>query len=245
MKRILILSITVLAASPLYANWLEDIWRSEMRMEAIQGRMLGNQGQIISLNRDMLNTQKDIDTLMKQMNGHLTSHSGWGNYQFKDYQSYGGSAHEWSGVLHMAEIGRGDGALGLSMGGISSQFPIDKTAYNHGVSDINSQRYYAMKSQTVLAARAASELDYNKIQQQIAYQQMLQQQIEKTADLKAAVDLSNRIQVEGNLINLEILRLTALVNQQQAITEQATVNSALANAKFLTKQTGVRHEKAN
>ena len=31
---------------------------------------------------------------------------------------------------------------------------------------------------------------------------MLQQQIEKTKDLKAAIDLSNRIQVEGNLISL-------------------------------------------
>lgn len=245
MKRILILSITVLVTSPLYANWLEDIWRSELRMEGMQGRMLGNQSQLIGIDRDMLTTQKDIDTLMRQVNGHLTGHSGWGEYQFKDYQSYGSSAHDWSGVLRMADQGRGEGALGLAMGGIATQFPMDKTAYNQGVSDIKSQSYYAMKSQTVLAARAASELDYNKIQQQIAYQQMLQQQIEKTTDLKAAIDLSNRIQVEGNLINLEILRLTALVNQQQAITEQATVNSALANAKFLTKQTGVRHEKTN
>jgi hypothetical protein len=245
MMRILILSLALIGASPLYANWLEDIWRSELRMEAMQGNLLGNQSQMIGLDRDMLSTQKDIDTLMKQVNGHLTGHSGWGEYQFKDYQSYGSNTHDWSGVLHLADQGRGEGALGLAMGGIASQYPIDKTAYNQGVADIKSQQYYAMKSQTVLAARAASELDYNKIQDQITYQQMLQQQIEKTADLKAAIDLSNRIQVEGNLINLEILRLTALVNQQQAITEQATVNSALANAKFLTKQTGVRHEKAN
>jgi hypothetical protein len=50
------------------------------------------------------------------------------------------------------------------------------------------------------------------------------------------MDLANRIQVEGNLINLEILRQSALVNQQQAITEQASVMSALSNAKFLTKE---------
>ena len=97
------------------------------------------------------------------------------------------------------------------------------------------QQYYAVKSKTVLAARAASQLDYDHIQNQIAYQQMLQQQIEKATDLKSAIDLSNRIQVEGNLINLAILRQAALSNQQQAINEQANINSALSNAKFLTK----------
>ena len=146
---------------------------------------------------------------------------------------------EIASVMRMAETGRGAGALGETMGGMANQFPADRDTYNRGISD-KEQQYYALKSQTVLAARAASQLDYNKIQDQIAYQQMLQQQIEKTSDLKAAVDLSNRIQVEGNLITLEILRQTALVNQQQAMTDQATVNAALVNAKFLTK--GVTHE---
>ena len=81
-------------------------------------------------------------------------------------------------------------------------------------------------------------MDYNKIQDQIAYQHMLQQQIEKTNDLKAAVDLSSRIQVENNLIKLEILRQSALANQQQAISEQANSQCSVSNANFLTKIEG-------
>ncbi len=212
-----------------YANWFADIWKSELRMEVLQGNIMNMQGQLLGVDRD-------IDSLMKDLNGHMTGNSGWGTYQFHDYQSYGDGARDWSGVLQMADQGQGSGELGQMMGGVSRQFPVDRVAYNRGVSDRGSQQYYALKSQTVIAARAASQLDYNKIQEQIAYQQMLQQQIEKTKDVKAAIDLSNRIQVEGNLINLEILRQTALATQQQAVSEQASVNSALTNARFLTKE---------
>ncbi|HSW69154.1 MAG TPA: type IV secretion system protein, partial [Gammaproteobacteria bacterium] len=109
-------------------------------------------------------------------------------------------------------------------------------SYSGGVSNPTSRAYYTTQSQTIVAARAASQLDYDKVQNQIAYQQALQQQIENAKDLKSAMDLNNRIQVESNLINLEILRQAAISNQQQAVTAQGGVNSALTNAKFLTKQ---------
>lgn len=233
MKKLLFVSlIGLVMSSTTYANWFQDIINVINKQAGISNSWLGA---ISSQDGQMLTTQQDIDSLMKQMNGNITGNYGWGTYQFHDYQSYGGNAGDWSAVLQMADQGQGGGALGQTMGGISNQFPIERYRYNQGVSDYNSQKYYAIKSQTILAARAASMLDFNKIQEQISYQQMLQQQIEKTKDLKAAIDLSNRIQVEGNLINLEILRQTALANQQQAISEQASVNVALTNAKFLTK----------
>lgn len=214
------------------ANWFKDIIDTINKQGGITNNWLSS---INAQQGALLDSQRDVEKVMKQMNGHFTSHSGWGTYQFRDYQSYGGNANSWASVMKMAESGQGSGALGHAMGEISHQFPIDTITYKKGISDSSSQKYYAIKTQTILAARAASQLDYNKIQEQIAYQQMLQQQIEKTKDLKAAIDLSNRIQVEGNLINLEILRQTTLLNQQQAVSEQANVNNALANARFLTK----------
>lgn len=194
------------------------------------------QTNIQSLQNRILDSQLNIQVIMKQVDANMTGHSGWGNYQFQDYQSYGDNAKDWSSVLRMAEKGQGSEALGQLIGNLANQFPLDSKTFNTGVTDVNAQRYYALKSQTVLAARAASQLDYNKIQDQIAYQQMLQQQIEKTKDIKAALDLSNRIHIEGNLINLEILRQATLANQQHAITEQATINTALSNARFLTRR---------
>lgn len=231
----LIFIIGLIFHSTCYANWFADIVNRIELTNIINSGILNSQIASLNTQKDILSSQIEIESLMKQVKRSVTGHSGWGNYQFRDYQSYGDSARDWDVVLRMAELGQGSGALGQSINGISSQFPADRNTYNRGVSGASNQKYYALKSQTVLAARAASQLDYNKIQEQITYQQMLQKQIEKTKDLKAATDLSNRIQVEGNLINLEILRQVTLSNQQQAVSEQASVNAALTNAKFLTK----------
>jgi hypothetical protein len=237
MKKIILVMYvsTSIFSSSLYASRLTNLVHLVAKIESMQGQMLAANNQMLGIDQELLRSQKDINNLMKQVNAHLTSHSGWGTYQFHDHQSYGGRANDWSGVMHMAEHGNGDGQLGKEVGGLSKQFPADRDAYNGSIKSTNQQKYYALKSQTVLAARATSTLDYNKIQEQIAYQHMLQQQIEKTQDLKAAVDLQNRIQVEGNLINLQILRQASIANQQQAVTDQASINSALANARFLTK----------
>lgn len=232
-KRLLLLVMLLSVSTASYANWFRDIWEAIIKYGATTNILLGKE---LTLQEEMLSNQKDMQKLMNQLNGNMTGHSGFGTYQFHDYQSYGAGAKDWSGVINMAEHGRGEGALGAMMASITSDFPSDTATYNRGVSNPGAQRYYATKSRTTIAARAASELDYNKIQDQIAYQQLLMQQIENTKDIKAAMDLANRIQVEGNLINLEILRQSALVNQQQAVTEQASVMSALSNAKFLTKE---------
>lgn len=239
MKRqwlIVMIVACMILSSATYANWFADIVNRIEKTNVINTAMLNNQLAAYLVQKDILTSQKEVEILIREVNRSVIGHSGWGNYQFHDYQSYGAGAHDWSSVMRMAENGQGSGQLGQMIGNIANQFPTDRNQFNNGVSDENVQKYYALKSQTILATRAASQLDYNKIQDQIAYQQMLQQQIEKAKDLKAAIDLSNRIQVEGNLISLEILRQTALSNQQQAITEQATVNAALSNARFLTKK---------
>lgn len=184
---------------------------------------------------DMVNSQHDIENLMKSVNTGIVGHSGWGTYQTHDYQSYGESAIDWNDVMHLAESGGGSGDLGSVINAIAKQFPINQNDFNRGITNSTQQQYYAVQSQTVLATRAASQLDYDKIQNQIAYQRMLQEQIENANDLKSAVDLNNRIQVEANLINLEMLRQQSLANQQNAIDAQANINNALLHAKFLTK----------
>jgi len=228
-KLLVITCLSFFFASTAQASWFSKIVDLIKASNGLQRDTFQRDGEILA-------TQQHIDGLIQELNGHMTGSRGWGTYQFHDYQSYGDGASDWGSVINMANQGHGTGELGSMMGNLSNQFPANANSYNQSVSNQIHQKYYALKSQTVLAARAASQLDYNKIQAQIAYQQMLQQQIEKASDLKAAIDLSNRIQVEGNLINLEILRQVALLNQQQAITEQASLNSALSNAKFLTKK---------
>lgn len=211
-----------------YADALYSILNSSRNIENIEGH-------ISNVAEDTLHSQLDIDNLMKQVNGNLSGHSGWGTYQSHDYQSYGNSALNWDNVMRLAESGGGSGDLGSTINALANQFPINQDQFNKGVNSRTQQQYYVLQSKTVLATRAASQLDYDKIQDQITYQQMLQSQIEKTDNLKSAVDLNNRIQVEANLINLEILRQQSLANQQHAISDQANINNAFLHAKFLTK----------
>lgn len=225
--------ISMLISTATYANWLKDIFDAINKQGGITNHWLDS---INSQQRALLASQQDIENLMDQVNKGLTSHSGWGTYQSHDYQSYGEGSNTWSDVMNMINEGHvGKGSLNQSINSLSNQFPIDNMLFNKGVTDAVNQKFYAVQSKTVLAIRAASQLEYDKIHEQIAYQRMLQQQIENTRDLKSAVDLNNRIQIESNLISLEILRQSAIANQQRSIADQATINGALSNAKFLTK----------
>jgi len=187
------------------------------------------------MQNDILRSQKDIQGLMKQVNDSLKGNNNYGKMDTHDYATYGNSAKDWSSVLEMSKNGYGDGALGKNINNVSNQFPVNQAVFNKGISHPTQQKYYALQAQTILAARATSQLDYDKIEDQIAYQQMLLKKVDETDDLKAATDLSNRIQIESNLISLQILRQSALSNQQQAVTAQSSVNSSLAHAKFLSK----------
>lgn len=231
--------MTLVFTRPTYANWFQDIINAINEQGIISNQflsMLGEQSKLTNENLDVsnahLNSIEEAERIMKDA---LTGRTQWGEYQVHDYQSYGGEGESWIKALQAAESGKGTNELAKKLQRIALEFPIEKNIYTSGIHNKQNQKYYALKAQALLVNRAASELDYDKVQAQIAYQQMLQKQIGKTDNLKSAIDLSNRINVEGNLINLEILRQTALINQQQAIKEQGTVNSALQNAKFLSK----------
>jgi hypothetical protein len=233
-KLLLFLSI-IFMSNATHANWFADIVHQIEITNGINSQILKDQNGMYLMQRDILSSQRDIQALMQQVNASVTGNSGQGNYNFHDYQSYGDGANNWDAVLQMIKTGGGSGAFGQTVSHMANQFPIDTEAFSRGVSNAETQKYYATQSQTILAARAASQLDYDKVQEQIVYQQMLQQQIEKTTNLKAAMDLNNRLQVESNLISLEILRQTAIANQQQSMSQQAAMMNALSNAKFLTK----------
>ncbi len=151
-------------------------------------------------------------------------HDGYGNLFFNNaLQSWGTNTSSWSSVLQSYQ--QGGTGLGQIAQQLNDQFPIQSSnIINPNAQSINAQ-YYTLEAQTALASRAASQLDYNNIQNQINYMQQLQQQIDKTPDIKGALDLQNRIAVENNLIQLEVLRLTALSNQQQAVKAQGESNS--------------------
>src|SRR5688572_27780239 len=93
-------------------NILRMIENYSGAMLGIQRQVLAGQNAMVDMQRRILASQQDINGLMRQVNGHLSGNSGWGTYQFHDYQSYGDGARDWSSVIEMAARGQGTGALG-------------------------------------------------------------------------------------------------------------------------------------
>lgn len=177
--------------------------------------------------------QQSIEGLTQDIQNAVSGQSEWGDWRFKDYASWGNKSDRWNAVLNIAENGGNKSPLGRTLRSIAQAFPLDTVLYNRVNPNPTDQKYYALKSKTALVARAASQLSYDNIQEQIDYANQLRQQIGSTTTLKQSLDLQNRLTIENTLIQLETLRQLALLNQQHAIDAQVQVNEAIQTARFL------------
>jgi hypothetical protein len=192
--------------------------------------------QIQGYQQQITGIQDTIEGLTDQIQAAVSGQSQWGRWQFKDYQSWGENTDHWESILQMAGKGGNVSLLGQVFHSLAKEFPVNTPLYNQVNPNKSDQAYYALKAKTALAARAASQLSYDKIQEQINYANQLRQQIGTTTTLKQSLDLQNRLTIENNLIQLETLRQLALLNQQQAIDAQAEVNDAIQTAHFLSRK---------
>ena len=128
----------------------------------------------------------------------------------------------------------GNGLVGGIAKNREREFPIDLDVINKSKLNKQDIDYYKLSAKTALSTRAASEAEFNRIEQKIRDQEKLQKEINNTENLKSSVDLLARIQAENNKISLESLRMLSVLTQQSAISEQAQVNARVQNAKFLS-----------
>lgn len=216
---LLILTLSLLCLSQnAHADVLSDILNELQSQTNLQQQISQYTNVLPNMNTVLQNEY----SALYQNNGH----DGYGDLFFNsNLQSWGTNTSNWNSVLQSYQ--QGGTGVGQIAEQLNDQFPIEASnIVNPNTESINAQ-YYTLEAQTALASRAASQFDYNNIQNQINYIQQLQQQIDKTPDIKGALDLQNRIAVENNLIQLEVLRLTALSNQQQAVKAQGDANAVV------------------
>src|SRR4051812_35820412 len=103
-KKIVISVLLLILMKTVYADALYSILNSSRHIEKIEGNIAG-------IESSLLRSNQDIDYLMKQVNGSMVGHSGWGTYQFHDYQSYGQGATSWAALAQTIHIGGGAGQL--------------------------------------------------------------------------------------------------------------------------------------
>lgn len=218
----ILLSLLIALPLPSHATLFMELINIAVQMEADQFQMLDIQGSIQRLN--------------SQIQEAVSGQSEWGYWEYTDYSSWGKNTDHWNDVLTLAEKGGNNSQLGRTLRSFAQEFPFDTALYNHTNPNKADQTYYSLKAKTALAARAASQLSYDKIQEQINYTHQLRQQIGKTTTLKQSLDLQNRLTIENSFIQLETLRQLALINQQHAIDSQAEINNSVQNARFLDEK---------
>ncbi|WP_218813526.1 type IV secretion system protein [Rickettsiella endosymbiont of Dermanyssus gallinae] len=189
--------------------------------------------QIEGYQMQMENIQSTISRLNRQIKQAVSGHSEWAHWRFRDFQSWGLHADRWGSLLELVTHGGNDGQLGLILRLLSREFPAGIELYNRVNRNRSDQQFYSLRAKTALVTRAASQLSYDRIQEQINYANELRSQIGTTSTLKEAVDLETRINLENNLIQIEVLRQLALMNQQHAVNAQTEVNLDLQTARFV------------
>ena len=203
--------------------------------------------QTYGVNLEQLETQKDqtsqlqrsYDMYEKQLkkleenNKAITGKTGYG---LKDFQTYNNTwLDDRSNMNNLLDAySAGNGLVGGIAKNREREFPIDLDVINKSKLNKQDIDYYKLSAKTALSTRAASEAEFNRIEQKIRDQEKLQKEINNTENLKSSVDLLARIQAENNKISLESLRMLSVLTQQSAISEQAQVNARVQNAKFLS-----------
>lgn len=191
--------------------------------------------EIDGINSDIRSIDDQIRNFDEQIKNFMQGSYGWGSHSVIDYHTWKGNEN-WGDVISMAQSGSYSGDLGEMMETLARDFPININLVNQINSNEQDQKDYALKASTALAARAASQYDYDQIQKQINEMNKLKTEIDKTENLKSAVDLQNRLQVENSMMQLSILRQLSLLNQQQALKSQEEANAMVKNAEFLGAQ---------
>lgn len=197
-------------------------------------------GNIYGINIDQLDemeslhklNDKTLQQLQEQQKLLIGSYGYGGLTLSSNAYSWGKNNDQLSSLLNAYQNGHGDfGSLAKQL---HQQFPINpSTLKPHD--RINS--YNQLQAETTLTARTASEYSYNQIEEKLEVQRNLQKQIDRAPNIKAAIDLQNRLSYENNLLQLELLRLISVSTQQQAVAQQDNANSALIRQRFFDLKT--------
>jgi hypothetical protein len=191
--------------------------------------ILGQLVQQTNLQQQIQQYTSQMTDLEQQTLQTMIGNYGYGSLDYNpNLQSWGNNTGNWNSLLSSYQ--QSDNGVGQIAQQHNQQFPIQQSSVANPNPQSLDAKYNSVLAQTALAMRSASEYDYNNIQTQITYLQQLHDQIDKTTNLKAAIDLQNRTQYESSSIQIELLRLTALSNQQQAIESQGESNTVVNNA---------------
>ncbi len=175
---------------------------------------------------DVLNKLKDqYATLQKQYQqmqqqyAAMTGNYGWGNWNNSaaDLTQRQWSPSDWKSALNGMAGGNPERYQELLREYQSMNASMSESDYAKGA-DENLAKSYQNQVKTTQTSYATATYEFNDINRHLKNLYDLSQQIEdkKNSDMKSAMDLNSRIQIESSYISMEEVKMSTLLNQQMA-----------------------------
>lgn len=177
------------------------------------------------------NGVKNLEFL-KQQSSYMTGHYGYSSIDNKpNLQNWGTGSNFWEQVLNVYQQGGNPGDVGSVAKTLERQYPIKSASEVYPYNAAQGQ-YYELQAKTTLASRALSQVSFDRVSKEIEMLDELKDEIEKSPNQKATLDLIARVQIESALIQTQIERLLATLLQQTSVNSQAEPNGAVATHHF-------------
>ena len=188
--------------------------------------------------------QQQVGQMQKQYSS-ITGNYGWGswNNSMSDLQQ----KREWAPNDWQSSLKGLSGGNAARYQQLLSQYKknhrtLTKVQYTKGA-DASLSRSYQNQVKTNQAAGTMATYEFNDINAHLQTLYNLGKQIEnahQNNDLKSAIDLNSRIQLEVAYLSMEELRMQTLINQQIAQMQSSTIVMEGEAAQF--NQAGEQHD---
>lgn len=178
------------------------------------------------------NAQEQLNQ-QKQLVSNSQGHYGFGNFQNtnNDFQQRNWSPNSWENALKGLSGGNADRYQQLLKDYQNNHPTLSSSDFEKGASTDLSKRYQ-QDIQTNQAASVNATYAFNDIEQALKNVHELSMQIEKSPNTKSSLDLNARLMAEMAYIQIQELKMQAILNQQMAQQSADRISSATLAAKF-------------
>lgn len=189
----------------------------------------------LSTAKSQLSTTKNQLTQAKQLVSDSEGHYGFGGLlnSASDLKQREWSPDNWQGALHGLSGGNPERYQQLVTLYKKNHHSLSQQTYAKGASKSSAQQY-SQQVQVNQTVSVQAGYVFNDIKQHLQTIHTLSQQIEKTKNTKAAIDLQSRILTEVAYISVQKLKLTALLNKQVGEQSASSISGESDAAKFNT-----------
>jgi len=227
----LTLATTLLASTPVYAGGLPTFDAVSLTQDILKLKELRDQVQNgIDLVNEAKDTVENTQNMLDSMSGERAMGALFNGEFEKSFREH--MPATFNEVLDLENAG---GEASSYVASIKEVYqPTNASEIWDDTSTPRAQRYQRGVNYTV-NTMAISESAYEVAAQRNLTIEALQEELDKTTDLKASIDLQSRILIEQSYINNELVRLQALALQGQADEKAAQFEKTTYNRSVFSR----------